>query len=199
MPEKKTTKPSGPVGISPAADAEAKKRQRVGGQQSGRRRRQKSRYGSQMDEKQSLKGIYNIREEQLRRYYTDARKAKLETGPELISLLERRLDNALFRSGFSETRPAARQLASHRLVAVNGRPVTIPSHRLRPGDKVTIRVSKRTKPLFNNFVKRLQNIVSPSWITIDPEQFCFTVNALPTAEEAAIGVDIRAVVEYFAR
>jgi len=199
MTEKKTTKAITPTPGTAPADADAKRKPHGGGQQGGRRRRQKSRYGTQMDEKQSLKGIYNIREEQLSRYYTDARKAKLETGPALISLLERRLDNALYRAGFSETRPAARQLASHRLVEVNGRPVTIPSHRLQPGDIVSIRQGKRAKPLFNNFAKRMQNVTTPTWITVDADEFRFTVNGVPTAEEAAIGVDIRAVVEYFSR
>jgi len=188
-----------PTPATPAA--EPKKPGRGGGppQQHGRRRRQKSRYGTQMEEKQNLKGIYNVREKQLRNYYAEASRSKLETGPELITLLERRLDNALFRSGFSETRRAARQLASHRLVEVNGQPVTIPSIRLRSGDKISIRENKQGKPLFSNFEKRMQNVVPPSWITLNPGAFSFTVTGLPDPEEAGVGIDVRAIVEYFAR
>ena len=152
-----------------------------------------------MEEKQGLKGIYNIREEQLRKYYREAQRGTTETGPGLIVLLEQRLDNALYRAGFSETRRAARQLASHRLVEVNGRPVTVPSIRLRVGDTVTIRENKRNKTLFSNFEKRLQNVTPPSWLQLNPGAFSFTVQSLPDADEAAVGVDIRAIVEYFAR
>lgn len=165
----------------------------------GRRRRQPSRYGVQMREKQGLKGIYGIREEQLSRYFHEAHRSTAETGPYLVELLERRLDNALFRAGFAETRPAARQLASHRLVTVNGHAVTIPSLRLKKGDVVEIKTSKRTKPLFTNFVKHLQNVPPVTWLQITPENFAFKVTALPAADEAGLGVDIRAIVEYFAR
>ena len=152
-----------------------------------------------MEEKQNLKGIYNVRERQLRNYYAEAQRSKTETGPELITLLERRLDNALFRSGFSETRRAARQLASHRLVEVNGKPVTIPSIRLRNGDTVTIRENKRGKALFNNFEKRMQNVTPPTWLVLEPGAFSFKVTGLPDPEEAGAGIDVRAIVEYFAR
>jgi len=152
-----------------------------------------------MEEKQNLKKLYSVQEAQLRRYYKEAQKSDEETGPQLVSLLEQRLDNALYRAGFSETRRAARQLASHRHVEVNGQPVTVPSIRLRSGDVVTVRDSKRGKPLYSNFEKRLQNVVTPSWMTLDPANFSFKVTGAPTADEAAIGVDMRSIVEYFAR
>lgn len=197
-----TTEPTptttAPVATTPVPEA-AEERKRRAPQQFGKRRRQKSRYGTQMEEKQQLKGIYLVREEQLRNYFKEAQSAEMETGPTLISLLERRLDNALFRAGFSPTRAAARQMASHRLVTVNGRGVTIPSMRLRTGDTVSIREGKRTRPLFANFTKRLQNVNTPTWIKLNPDEFSFTLTALPDANEAGIGVDIRAIVEYFAR
>jgi len=212
-PAAAAAKPEGTSAGAPAAETAAKpadpnarpedkdKRPGRGGQQQhgGRRRRQKSRYGTQMEEKQNLKGIYNIRERQLRNYYAEAQRAKAETGPELITLLERRLDNALFRSGFSETRRAARQLASHRLIEVNGKPVTIPSIRLRAGDTVSIRENKRGKALFNNFEKRMQNVTLPAWLILEPGAFSFKVTGLPDPEEAGAGIDVRAIVEYFAR
>lgn len=168
-------------------------------QQQQRRRRPRTRFGQQMEEKQQLKAIFGIREEQLRRYYTLSRQGKAETGPALIAMLEQRLDNAIYRAGFAETRPQARQMASHRLFTVNGRPVTIPSYQLKVGDVVAIKESKRGKNLFLNFEKRVQNMRPPSWIEIVGQEFGFTITGKPTVEEAALGVDIRAVVEMFAR
>lgn len=171
----------------------------AGGGRTQRRRRQLSRFGTQMAEKQNLKEIYGLRENQLRRYYAEALKGRHETGPRIIQLLELRLDNALYRAGFCPTRAAARQLASHGLVEVNGRSVNIPSLRLSPGDVVRIKESKRKSVLFDNFAKRLQNVALPSWLTLDPVSFAFSVITEPTPEEATIGVDIRSVVEFFAR
>ncbi len=165
----------------------------------GGRRRQRSRYAEQMHEKQTLKGIYGIREGQLKHYYASATRAKSETGPTLVVLLELRLDNALYRAGFAPTRKAARQMASHHIVEINGRAVTIPSFRLKVSDVVRIKDNKRKKPLFENFEKRLQNVALPSWLELQPKDFAFNVTAEPTAAEAAIGVDIKSIVEYFAR
>jgi len=135
----------------------------------------------------------------LRKYYKKAQKASNETGPALVTLLERRLDNAIFRAGLAETRPQARQMASHRLFEVNGRPVNIPSYDLRPKDVVTIRENKRDKSYFKSFEKRMQNAQPPSWLAFSAKDYGFTVVDVPTYEEANIGIDIRSIVEYFAR
>ncbi len=168
-------------------------------QQKGRRRRPPSRYGIGLQEKQTLKKIFGLREEQLKRYYTRALKFKGQTGPTLITLLERRLDNAIFRSGFAQTRPQARQMTTHRLFTVNGKAVDVPSYSLKKGDVVAVRESKRVKSYFSSFEKRMQNADSPSWILVNPQEFSFTVTATPTYEEANVGVDVRVVVEFFAR
>lgn len=168
-------------------------------QQQQRRRRPRTRYGQQMEEKQQLKAIFGVREEQLRRYYKLSRKSRAETGPALIAFLEKRLDNAIFRAGFAETRPQARQMASHRLFTVNGRAVNIPSYQVRVGDVIGIKESKRGKNLFLNFEKRTQNMRPPSWIEIQNQDFAFKIVGEPTVQEAGLGVDIRAVVEMFAR
>lgn len=168
-------------------------------QQNTRRRRQKSRFGQQMEEKQTLKGIYGIREKQLKRYYKEALRARGETGPLMVEYLERRLDNALYRAGFAQTRPAARQMASHGLVTVNGRSVDVPSLRLKPGDKIQIKQNKREKKLFANFEKRLQNVALPDWLVFGKDGFDFNVTGLPDADEAHLGVDMRTIIEFFAR
>lgn len=167
--------------------------------QNQRRRRPKSRYGTQLQEKQDLKGIYGIRNTQLRNYFKKALALPEETGPALITLLERRLDSAIFRSGFAQTRPQARQMATHKLFEVNGRPVDVPSLLLKPGDIVTIRESKRGKSYFSNFDKRIQNSQLPSWMELDAKSFGFKIIAHPTADEANVGIDIRSIVEFFAR
>ncbi|MDP3997187.1 MAG: 30S ribosomal protein S4 [Candidatus Andersenbacteria bacterium] len=170
-----------------------------GGMRPPQRRRPHSRYGQQMEEKQNLKKIYGIREQQLKKYFVTAHQSTVETGPGLIEILEKRLDNAVYRAGWSPTRAAARQLVSHRLVTVNGRPVDVPSLQVKVGDVISIKESKRKKAIFTNFTKSLQNVAAPSWILLDPENFSFKVTGLPGADEAGLGVDIRAIVEYFAR
>jgi small subunit ribosomal protein S4 len=168
-------------------------------QQQGRRRRQVSRYGTGLQEKQSLKKIFGLREEQLRKYYERALKVKGQTGPTLVTLLESRLDNAIFRSGFAQTRPQARQMSTHRLFAVNGTPVDVPSYSLKVGDVVSVLPGKQKKAYFSSFEKRMQNIDTPSWILVNAPEFSFKVTGTPSYEEANVGVDLRAVVEFFAR
>lgn len=182
-----------------AAAAPAGQQRRAPQQQQRGRRKQVSRYGTQLKEKQDLKKMFGLREEQLHRYYERALKFKGQTGPTLVSMLERRLDNAIFRSGFAQTRPQARQMATHRLFAVNGKAVDVPSYSLKVGDVVSVRDGKKSKAYFTNFEKRMQNVNAPSWVLINPEEFSFKVTSLPSFEEANVGVDIRAIVEFFAR
>lgn len=188
-----TSAPTKPAGAASRAGGAP------GGRSQQRRRRQPSRFGKQMEEKQNLKEIYGLREKQLRRYYAEALKGSAETGPRIIQLLEMRLDNALYRAGFCVSRAAARQMASHAIVEVNDRSVTVPSLRLLPGDTVRIKASKRKSVLFDNFEKRLQNVALPTWITLDAAGYGFKVTGEPLPEDTTIGVDIRSVVEFFSR
>jgi len=168
-------------------------------QQMGRRQRPKTRYGQQMGEKQTLKEVYGISESQLKRYYTEAKKKRESTGNQLIVLLERRLDNAVYRAGFAVTRPAARQIVSHGFFEVNGRRVTVPSFRVKTDDVVTIKQSKRGKALFTMFPKSLQNVHTPPWVLLNPEEFSFTIKTLPKYEDAQAGVDVQGIVEFLSR
>jgi len=167
--------------------------------QQQQRRRPQSRYGQQLLEKQSLKEIYGLREEQLKTYYKRAITAKGETGPYLIRMLEQRLDNAVYRAGLAATRPQARQMVTHGLFQVNGRPADIPSLQVKKGDTIAIKEGKRKKALFDNFEKRMQDARLPEWLQLDVKGYGFKVVGEPDAEEAAIGVDVRAIVELFAR
>lgn len=182
-----------------AVDPRQQNRPQGGQRQQGRRPKPKSRYGTQLSEKQNLKNMFGIRDGQLRKYHAQALRVKGQTGPLLISLLERRLDNAIFRSGFAQTRPQARQMATHRLFAVNGKSVDVPSYELKAGDVVSVRDSKKNKSYFSQLEKRMQNASTPSWILINPEEFSFKIQSVPSFEEANVGVDIRAVLEFYAR
>ena len=168
-------------------------------QQGNRRRKPKSRYGTQLEEKQNLKGIYGVREKQLNKYYKSAQKATEETGPQLIEILERRLDNAIYRAGMAETRKQARQMASHGLFEVNERPVNIPSIQLKAGDSVYVKKCKQEKAYFTNFEKRMQSAQVASWIELDVKNFGFKVISLPTIDEAGLGVSVQEIVELLAR
>lgn len=210
MNDEKTTEtksaPATPAANAPQKAADATRTPGRGGQGQGgrqggpgRRPRRKTQYGIQLQEKQDLKQTFGIREEQLRKYYREAKRAGGQTGDNLISILESRLDNAIFRAGFADTRKQARQMSSHKLFAVNGRSVNIPSYNLKPGDEVSVRESKQGKEFFSNFEKKVQNARVPSWIELTPKKFSFKVNSAPSAEEANLGIDIRAIVELFAR
>lgn len=169
------------------------------GPQQRKFKRPSSRYGQQLSEKQELKEIYGLREEQLRVYYKRALTSKGETGPHLIRALESRLDNAVFRAGMAQTRAQARQMVTHGLFTVNGRRCDIPSLSLVVGDVVAVKEGKRKKALFTNFDKRMQSARLPEWLTLDVQGYGFKVAGKPDVEEAGIPVDIRAVVELFAR
>lgn len=169
---------------------------RDGGQ---KRRRNRSRYGIQIEEKKGLKEMYGIREEQLKTYYKKALRSKQETGPALVVMLERRLDNSVFRAGLAQTRPQARQMVTHGLFTVNGHKVDIPSYLLKVGDVVSVKENKRGKAFFSSFDKRMQNVRTPSWVSLTINEYSFSYTAQPDPTEANIGVDMRAIVEFFTR
>lgn len=168
-------------------------------QQSRGRRKPKSRYGAQLEEKQNLKGIYGIEEAQLKNYYRAAKKSNDETGPALVERLERRLDNAIYRAGLASTRAQARQMASHGLFSINGRPVNIPSIILHEGDLVQVKEGKRKKSYFTNFDKRMQNAQAAEWLELDVKNFGFKVIGKPSIDQAGIGVAIQEIVEFLSR
>lgn len=165
----------------------------------GKPQRRVSRYGYQLAEKQRLKEVFGIRERQLRNYYEEAQRSDKSTGQQLIEFLERRLDNAVYRAGFAQTRSAARQLVSHGFFEVKERGVNIPSMRLKKDMVVAVKKHKWSKGPFANFPKSLQNVETPSWILLNAEAYSFKVTGMPTADEANLGVDVPAVVEFFAR
>jgi small subunit ribosomal protein S4 len=171
------------------------------GQHGDRRRRKDSDYGRQLKEKQKLRYNYGIGERQLRRLVTKAKSSKSETGKKIIELIERRLDNVVFRAGFARTIPAARQLVSHGHICVNGRKTDVPSFSVREGDVITLRDrSNKQKPVLTVVDDSLQTLAlsRPEWIEFDGGNKSATVKAMP--EESSIPeLNIQLVVEYYAK
>jgi small subunit ribosomal protein S4 len=164
-----------------------------------RKRRKISEYARRLHEKQKLRFHYGVSDRQLRTHYRQALAAGGVTGETLFSLLERRLDNVVFRLGFAPTIPAARQLVSHRHVLVNGRRVNIPSYRVKPGDVISIRPESRGIPLIQEEVQRGRYRL-PAFLEKDPQDpFTGRVVGLPRREDVPFDVDESAVLEYYGR
>jgi small subunit ribosomal protein S4 len=159
--------------------------------------RRKSDFGRQLTEKQKLRMNYGLTERQLRDVVVEARRSKTATGPKIVELLERRLDNVVFRAGLAPTIPAARQLVRHKHVLVNGRPVTMPALRVRTGDVVALRESRRDHPAV---LDALQNppLERPEWLSFDEDKRSAAVRHLPVEGEAPFPVELPLVVEYYA-
>jgi small subunit ribosomal protein S4 len=159
--------------------------------------RRKSDFARQLTEKQKLRMNYGLTERQLRAVVLEARRSKTATGPKIVELLERRLDNVVFRVGLAPTIPAARQLVRHKHVLVNGRPVTMPSVRVRTGDVVGLRESRRDHPAV---LDALQSppLERPEWLSFDEDKRSAAVRHLPVEVEPPFPVELPLVVEYYA-
>lgn len=160
-------------------------------------RRKKSDFGVKLQEKQKLRFNYGLTERQMRRLILDARKGTEPTGETLLQLLERRLDNVVFRAGLAPTIPAARQLVSHRHVLLNGRIVNIPSLRVRVGDVVTLRGASGNLPLVQETLKEMP-LTRPEWLAWDEPAKAVQVAHLPAAEDVPFPIDVQQVIEYYA-
>ena len=158
--------------------------------QHGAFRRRLSEYGLQLREKQKAKRIYGVREQQFRRYFKEALRSKEKTGEILLQLLERRLDNVVYRAGFASTRPHARQMVGHGLVKLNGHHVTIPSLLVAVGDRITL--AKKDATLYDE-------VICPPWIKVKKSDKSAQVAALPTREEIGAEIDEKMVLEFYSR
>jgi len=160
---------------------------------SGRR----SDYGLQLDEKQKLSFIYNIRERQLRNYYKKAALMPGRTGFNMLVLLERRLDNVVFKAGFAATIWAARQFVGHGHIQVNGRRVDLPSYQVEPGDVVEVREKMKQNVQVIELME--QGVNAPAYMNLDTEKRQATFERVPEPEDFFIPVDIQLIVEYYNR
>lgn len=155
-------------------------------------------FNRQLIEKQKLRLTYSLTERQFAVYVAEALGSGENPSQFLFARLETRLDSAIYRAGFALTRRAARQMASHGHIAVNGRRVTVPSYRLKVGDTLSIREGSRSGPLFENLSERLKEHKTPQWIQLDQENRTATMSAVPGAGEDS-SIDFGAVFEYYTR
>lgn len=160
---------------------------------SGRR----SDYSLQLDEKQKLAYVFNVRDRQLRNYYKKADQMPGPTGDNLLILLERRLDNAVVRAGFAATVWAARQIVGHGHVLVNGRRVDLPSYQVKPGDVISLHDRMKKNVHVLEWIE--QGGTAPAYMSVDTDNLTATVLRIPERREVPIPVDIQLVVEYYNR
>ncbi len=158
--------------------------------------RVKSQYGRQLREKQKVKRMYGLMEKQFTRYVKKALKSKGNTGEMLVSLLERRLDNALYRMGFAPTRTSARQLVSHRHVLVDGKKVNIPSYELRPGKIVTLSAKAMNIPAIKKLIDN-EEYTLPSWL--DRKAAVGKVVGIPKRDDIVEPISEQDIVEFYSR
>ena len=160
---------------------------------SGRR----SNFGLQLDEKQKLAFIYNVRDRQLRNYYLKANQMPGATGENLLKLLERRLDNLVYKAGFGATIWAARQLVVHGHILVDGERVDLPSYQLKPGQTIEVRDRMRKNAHIMEWVEQVG--AYPPYLDVNKGQFIATFIRVPDAGEVQVPMDVQLVVEYYNR
>ncbi len=160
-----------------------------------------SEYGLQLLSKQKVRIIYRILEKQFRKYVDESLKSRGDSGKTLIENLERRLDNVVFRLGFSDARDTARQLVTHSHFLVNDKPINIPSFKVRVGDVVKVKPKNLMNNYFSSHLPRyLKKYQPPSWLEIDKETFSGRIKTLPNLEESGVDhKDIQAIIEFYSR
>ena len=173
------------------------RRPRTPGQHGRRRAKRGSDYLDQLKEKQKLQWFYGIPAGQLRRYFDASRRQPGATGEELLSQLELRLDNVLYRLGFAGTRAQARQFVTHCHVAVNGERVNRPSYQVRPGDRISVKQGGAIEPLARDAI--ILGFRVPDWLSVDPKTLTGRVTQRPERQQIDVPADENRVVEYFAK
>lgn len=158
-------------------------------------RRRVSQYGKQLREKQKVKRLYGVMEKQFKRYVVQALKSKGNSGEKLLSLLETRLDNVVFRLGFAPTRPAARQCVSHRHVLVNGKKVSIPSYHVSVGDTVSLDSTALEIPAVKKIIK--EEIKLPQWLI--KKAVVGKMKKIPTVDDVPESISTQDIVEFYSR
>lgn len=159
------------------------------------RRGRGSEYRLRLREKQKVKRYYGVYEKQFRKYFHMAERQKGNTGTALLSLLERRLDNVVYKLGFSPSRASARQAITHGHVHVNGRRVNVPSYLVRVGDKISIKAAERSQKLIRSSLEELGEPHVQNWLKIDMAKLQAEILAVPTRDDVTIPVEEQLIVE----
>lgn len=184
------------LGISPMVMGISKESNRNPG---ANNRRKVSEYGTQLKEKQKLKFIYGVLEKQFRHYYVLAMKREGITGDNLMSLLECRLDNVVFRLGFARTRKEARQTVRHGHITVNGKRVDIPSYQVKSGDVVAVADKAKDLLPIKEALISSEHMAVPAWLEVDIEKLKGTVLQLPTRDQIDLDIDAQLIVELYSK
>ena len=162
-------------------------------------RRKKSEYGIQLDEKQKVRFIYGVMEEQFRKYYVMATKKDGITGEMLLQILESRLDNVIFRMGFAKTRNQARQLVSHGHVTVNGKKVDIASYLVKVGDVISFKDTSKSSSGVKKMLVANGDKIVPAWLEVDKDNFTGKVINLAAKSDIDYAVKENLIVEYYSK
>lgn len=165
--------------------------------QHGQKQQRKSDFAKKLIEKQKLRFNYGLTESQIQRLFTEAKQSKAPTGAKLLELLERRLDNFVFRAGFAPTIVAARQLVRHRHVTLNGRVVNIPSVRIKPGDEIALRDKALGIPIVVESIET-PALTRPEWLEFNETTKKARATRTPSPDEVPFPIEVQQVVEYYA-
>ena len=184
------------LGVSPAAMGYSKTSNKNPG---GQRRAKKSEYAMQLTEKRKVKFVYGMQERQFRSYYEKASRAEGNTGEVLLSMLERRLDNVVYRLGYASTRREARQLVNHGHFTVNGKRVNIPSFLVKVGDLVAVCEASVSKPRFKKMKEDDAFVAAPKWLDRDKNTLQGKVVAIPTKEDIDFEIAEHLIVELYSK
>jgi len=169
------------------------------GQHGQARAKKPTEYGLQLREKQKARRLYGVMEKQFRSYFDEAARRKGVTGENLLTLLERRLDNVVFHLGFASSRPEARQLVNHGHFTVNGKKVDIPSYSVRAGEVVAVKEGSKSSPRMKQLLENLGSRTVPGWLSLDANTAAGTVIALPTREDIQLPIQEHLIVEKYSR
>ena len=164
-----------------------------------RANRKVSEYGLQLREKQKAKFIYGVLEKPFRNYYTKAEKMEGQTGENMMILLERRLDNVVFRMGFGRTRRETRQIVDHKHILVNGKCVNIPSYLVKAGDVIEVKEKAKSSQRYKDVLETTAGRLVPAWLDVDQENLKGVVKELPTRDEIDVPVNEMLIVELYSK
>ena len=165
--------------------------------QHGAARKRVTQYGTQLREKQKVKKAYGILEKKFREYYEEAERMKGVTGENMLSLLERRLDNVVYRMGIGSSRSESRQIVNHGHITVNGKRVNIPSYQVKVGDVIAIKENKRDLEMFKQL--KGMKIVMPKWLEFNSEKLEGKILALPKREDIDLNIQEHLIIELYSR
>ena len=184
------------LGIDPVVLGYSSKKESI---RQPKRRRKESEYAMQLREKQKAKFIYGVLEKQFRGYFKRAKSMEGQTGENLMTILETRLDNVVFRLGFARTRKEARQMVTHGHICVNGRRVDIPSFRVRPGELVSVAPKAKELLVVKSALVSNERVQVPAWLEINIEKLQGSVLSLPTRDQIDLDINEQLIVELYSK